>query len=433
MLRQNRPLLVRLAIALAIFVLGVAYYAYLVRTGPEPEQRPAIRNLPVVEVMELQPTDYQVRLPSQGIVRPRTQTDLTAEVAGKIAKISDNFLNGADFKPNEVLVELDSRNYQTALARAEAELTRAQTALTLAQAATEKARTDWKRLGLRGSPTDLNLKIPQQREAEANVKAAEADVAEAKLNVERCRIAAPYAGRVLAKQVDVGQFVSPGTMLGQIYSTEMFEVRLPLRNDQLAFLNLKPEDGSKPAVLLTGENRAKPAPRSELELTPGENSHPKPATDQWPAWIERTEAAVDARSRQLFVIAAIDTSLAGAPLLPSGTFVQAQVEGELLREVYVVPRKAVRSGNTVVRIGEGNKVAFQKLDIVYDGDPDQVVARAGNPLKPGTRISLTPIPFVDEGDRVTIDGEQNAHPERGGRPPLARGPKPGKSRKTPDT
>ncbi len=399
-----RALILRYCIAVVIFGLGIGYYSYLVRTGPEPEQRPAIRSYPVVELMELQPSTYQVKLPSQGIIQPRTQTDLSAEVSGKVSRISPQFLNGAAFEKGEVLVQLDARNYETALARAEAELIRAQTAVTLAEAATEKAGQDWKRLGLRGSPTDLNLKIPQLREAEADFKAAEANVAEAQLNVERCTIVAPYSGRVVSQIVNVGQFVTTGTMLGQIYSSEVFEVRLPLRNDQLAFLNLERSDGRNPAVALFGESGSD-SPR--------------------PAWIERTEAAVDSRSRQLFVIAAVDNSIEGSIPLPSGTFVQAQIEGELLEDVYVIPRSAIRGGDTILRVTPEEKVAFEILDVIYDGDAEMLIARVNETVKPGTKISLTPLPFVHDGDRITIKGEQSNRPEQRnqpGRPPLAQGP-----------
>ncbi|MEM1293893.1 MAG: efflux RND transporter periplasmic adaptor subunit [Verrucomicrobiota bacterium] len=399
---MSRPkaLIIRAAIALLILIGGASYYAYLINTGPEPEQRPAIRSFPVVEVMELERSDFQVRIPSQGIVQPRTNSDLTAEVSGKVSQISDRFLNGAFFAKGDVLVELDARNYETALARAEADLTRAKTELALAKAATERAREDWKRLGLSGSPTNLNLKIPQLNEAEANVKAAVADVAEAKLNVARCKIAAPYAGRVLSKMADVGQFVNPGTMLGQIYSTELFEVRLPLRNDQLAFLNFNRADGRKPAVALSGEAGG---------------------DAQWPAWIERTEAAVDARSRQLFVIAGIDLSLANSPPLPSGTFVDAEIEGKMLTDVFVIPRSATRSGTSVMRITPSQNVDFQELDVVYGGDANVLVARMDGNLKKGDLISLTPLPFVSNGDQVTIKGAQSNSPEQR-RPPLAKGP-----------
>ncbi|MEM7013846.1 MAG: HlyD family efflux transporter periplasmic adaptor subunit, partial [Verrucomicrobiota bacterium] len=204
----------------------------------------------------------------------------------------------------------------------------------------------------------------------------------AKLNVLRCRILAPYNGRVVQKNADVGQFVGNGTTLGTIYSTEIFEVRLPLRDDQLAFLDLEAEE--KAEVLLKGER--------------GDE-------DVWAARIERSAASVDAATRQLFVIAAIDTQVEGAPPLPSGTFVEAEIAGKVLSDVFVIPRKAIRGGDSVLWVREDKTVRVMPLDIVYDGDSDVVVAKTEGRLQPGSRISITPLPFVNNGDQITIKGE----------------------------
>ncbi|MFT5468180.1 MAG: multidrug efflux system membrane fusion protein [Verrucomicrobiales bacterium] len=374
----------RVLIALIILGLSIGGYIYLLNTKPETPQRPAKRTYPVAEVDVLKAGDFQVVLKSQGIVRPRSRSQLTAEVSGKISAISDKFLDGAEFKNGVMLIELDSRDHQTAKKRAEAALTRVQTALQLAQAQTDKARDDWKRLGLAGEPNEIALRLPQLKEAQANIKAAEADLAEAVLNVERCTILAPYDGRVIEKMVDFGQFVSPGNSLGQIYSTEIFEVRLPLRDDQLAFLDLGADE--KPGAFLKGE---------------------RGPDDRWTAYIERTDATVDASTRQLFVIAAINAAQPGAPLLPSGSFVEAEISGRVLTDVFIIPRKAVRGGNSVLVVNEDKTVAVTTFETAYEGDPDFVVAKTGGKLKTGDRISITPLPFVKDGDLITIKGEGN--------------------------
>jgi len=171
-----RPLaiIIRFVVTLALIAGAVVFYKFLVATGPEPKQRPAPRHLPVVETMTLDAVDYRVKLPSQGIVEPRTETQLTAEVAGKVSRIDDAFLGGAAFEEGEILIELDDRDYRTALKRAQAALVQAKAALVQAEAETAKAREDWERLNLEGEPSDLALRLPQLREAEANVEAAEA-------------------------------------------------------------------------------------------------------------------------------------------------------------------------------------------------------------------------------------------------------------------
>ncbi len=103
-----------------------------------------------------------------------------------------------------------------------------QLALAEEQARVDQAVQDWKRLNLDEEPSELVLRGPQLRRAQANVSSAEARLESAKRDLEKTEIKAPYAGRILTKIVDVGQFVSPGNQLAKIYAVDFAEVRLPL-------------------------------------------------------------------------------------------------------------------------------------------------------------------------------------------------------------
>ena len=81
------------------------------------------------------------------------------------------------------------------------------------------------------------LRKPQLAEARAKVKAAEADLAQARLQRSRCEWRAPFAGKMRAKSVGLGQFVQPSNALARLYATDVAEVRLPLTMDQLAYID----------------------------------------------------------------------------------------------------------------------------------------------------------------------------------------------------
>ena len=78
-------IILRIVIALIVLAAGVAFYMSLVKNPIVTPQRPAMRTYPVAEVEALKPDQYQVILHSQGIVRPRVRTELTAEVSGRIS------------------------------------------------------------------------------------------------------------------------------------------------------------------------------------------------------------------------------------------------------------------------------------------------------------------------------------------------------------
>lgn len=403
-------ILLRIGFTVGLIALGWIGMVTLIATGPKPKQRPAVRELPVIETITLTPTNYGVQIPSQGIILPRNRSQLTAEVSGKITHVSPNLLDGAEIQSNEILVELDDRDYLTNLSRAEAALTRAKTAIQLAQAQSDRARSDWKRLG-RGSPSALTLKLPQLEEAKANLQSAEADLADAKLDVERCQIRAPYSGRIIRKNVDIGQFVSPGSMLAELFSTDAYEVRLPLRIEQLSFLRPGDEPGGPGKVDFFFEGQLTPA---------------------WTGDLARTDAEIDSRSRQLFVIAAIVPESNSHPLA-SGTFVEAKIEGKTIERALVIPREAVKGQDTVLRVLPDNTIKIHPLDIIYAGDPDHLIASTKQ-IPPGPfRISKTPLPFVSNGDQVTIQGQEPS-PGTGGNKGKGKGKgQKGKRSSSPDT
>ena len=114
------------------------------------------------------------------------------------------------------------------------------------QARSRQARADWKSMGRKGEPTALTARLPQVAAAKANLAAGEAQVEKAELDLSRTRLIAPYDGRVISKQVDVGEFVNRGQALGRIHALDSAEVRLPLSAKQIRYLAL-PGQGSEAA------------------------------------------------------------------------------------------------------------------------------------------------------------------------------------------
>ncbi len=395
---------IRLALALVIVATSIGVYAVLVATGPEPRSRPAQPVVPTVEVATLEPASYQVQIPSRGLIQPKVRSLVTAEVSGKIVEVSPSLLAGARFAKGDLLVQLDERDYQNALQRAQTAVVRAETALALAEAQTERARADWERLGNGQPPSDLTLRIPQLNEARAALLAAQTDEREARINLERCRVTAPFKGQVVSKQVDVGQFVSPGSALAEVFATDAYEVRLPVRPGQLPFLESEGESAIGSAVELTSETGG----------------------DLWQARIVRTEAEIDAATRQVFLIAEISTEALENAFIPVGAYVEARIEGSRFEDVLLIPRTSVRGRSTVLKVSPENTLELIEARPIYRGDPDFLVASPTPDLAPGDRISLTPLPFAGQGTPVRPQDPAPPSDRETGPRPLANGGTPRK-------
>lgn len=382
--------IIRFLLPLLILLGAIAIGAGLIASGPQADrQRPQVPP-PTVEVMTLTPEDYQVRIATRGTVSPRTASTLVAETSGRIIKVSEHFHNGGFFEKGDLLLQIDDRDYHNAVTIARAELTLKQLALAEEQARSQQAQRDWTQLQLNREPTPLVLRVPQLENARAALAAAQARLHQAELNLERTRILAPYAGRILNKEVDLGQSVSTNTPLARIYASDALEVRLPLSDEQLRYLTLPEEFRDRPAVPASRQ-----APVTFSTRIGNETFH-------WSGRLVRTEGSIDINSRQLYVIARIDNpyqQMENRPQLKIGQFVEARISGSQLQEVYSIPRQAIHGERTVHIITPDNRLERRELEILWR-DTDFLVA--AGPLHPGEQIALTRLPFAADGILVRI-------------------------------
>jgi RND family efflux transporter MFP subunit len=382
-------LLTRILLPILVLV-GAGSIAFItVANKVEPERRAPRVALMRVEFVSLAPSDFEVWVKSRGTVRPRTESTLLPEVSGSITELSTKFRAGEFFEPGDVLLRIDPRNYQSEVTVAEASLAQARAALAEEQARSAQAQREWKRLGEKGVVDDLVLRKPQLAGAQAQVRSAQAGLARSRLNLERTVIRAPYAGRVLQQNVDVGQYVSPGTTLARVYAVEYAEVRLPLSNRQLDFVDV-PE-------IYRDESPAERAPGAALELTAriGSRIH------TWRGQVVRAEGAIDTQSRQIFVIGQIEDPYGktneGRPPLKVGQFVEARIRGRTLRGVYVIPRSALRAGAQVHTLDAADRVRSRVVEIVYSDEQHAVVSKG---LSPQERLVITALGAGMEGQQV---------------------------------
>lgn len=386
---------------------GLVLIAVIIRMNPPaaPQRGAFAGPMMTVETRAVVETDYPIMLESYGTVQPRTRSMLVAQVGGQIVSVNENVRNGGFFEEGDVLADIDARDYEADVRIAEAVLFDALQGLAEAEARTNQAREDWDRLGNSGAPPDLVLRIPQLNAAQARIISAESALEKANLDLERTHIVAPFAGRILRKLVDIGQVVSPNTQLAEIYATDVVEIRLPLRNRDLPFIDL-------PEAYRFGNS-----PRAV-------GSHVRIHSDlgvkaSWDAILVRTEGAIDEVARQLHVIAQIDDPFGRnneqhAPL-KIGQYVTARLQGKIVPGALVIPNNTIYQG-TYVYIVEDDLLRRRDIDIAWQND-DEAIVGAG--LVPGDILVTTALGQVTSGIRVTVVNEAGERRMGGsrGRPP----------------
>ena len=375
----------KILLPIIVLIIGLLGAYALVKSREIVQPKPTEVPPPLVRVQSVYPTDFQLVIPAQGTVAPRTQTTLVSQVAGQIIEVSPAFANGGFFEKGDVLLTIDPRDYAVAVAQAQVQVAQAKLRLAREEEEAAIARDEWKRLG-NGEPTDLVLRKPQIDEARATIAAAEGALMRANLNLERTQIRAPYPGRVRTKNADVGQYVNPGSPLGHIYAIDYAEVRLPVPDDQLAYLDLPLSFRNNP------HHNSGPDVRFHATFAGREHTYM--------GRIVRIEGEIDARSGMIALVGRVDNPYRqrdnNTPPFAVGLFVTAEILGHRAENVVVIPRAALRGKNRVLVV-TGNRLYYRTIDILR-ADAEKVVVKSG--LKSGDQLCLSPIDTVVDGMRV---------------------------------
>jgi RND family efflux transporter MFP subunit len=386
-------------IPLLIVVISLVLVYFITQNPPQAKRgRPTEVPSIVVKTMAIQPADYQVMLSSFGTLRPRTQSVLVAQVSGQIMKISEQFRDGGFFEKGDPLVWLDERDYIAEAKIAQANVLSGQQALLEEQARGEQAKVDWLRLGDGSKPSTLVLRLPQLEAAKAVLLSAEAQLQKAQLSLERATINAPYAGRILNTQVDVGQVVNNNTQLASIFAIDVVEVRLPINNNDLPLIDLPQEYRGNKVI----NDQTKVLLHSDLI-----------GKQNWNAKIVRTEGAVDSDSQQLYVVAQIEDPYneftEQKMPLKIGQYVNADIVGKTLKNAVVIPNSAIYQGSYVYTVLDG-ALLRKEIEIRWQNTNDAIIS-AGLDL--GELLVTTTLGQVSSGTRVNI---QNSIDNNNNRP-----------------
>ena len=378
---------IKLLLTIITLVIGISGAMLLVKFKTKAISKPSERKLPNVKVLNTKTSSHTFKIVSQGTALPRTTILLISEVSGKVVSVSDKFNAGKFFQKNDLLLEIDPRDYELSLAQARLKVAQANLRLQMEEKEATVSRKEWKLLN-QGEPTGLQAREPQLAEARATLDAAKATEESALRNLDRCRIRAPFDGMVSKANVRPGQFVSAGIQLGEIFATDVSEVRLPLSTSDLSFINLP-----KPNKPLNIDQ----APKVILINKVGEESQ------EWIGSIVRSEENVDPINRMVYVVAKVDDPYSlksnnKAPLR-RGTFLKAAINGRTAKKIIAIPRTALR-GKDRVWIAEDGKLIYRKVKPVY---LDENLAIISKGIDSNEQIIVSLLAGVIDGMGIKIE------------------------------
>ena len=390
-----RRVIISLLLIVALGAVGASIWHHLISTKAAPPtvdlERPAL----LVETTVLTPQTLVEPVIGFGTARADRQAWIAAQVAGEVVEVSDLLHVGRAVEAGTLLVQVDARDYERQLERAQAALAAAEAELAqldierknveqlieIAESELDIAQREYERvLGLFESKQaprrELDIArqaaeaarrvvqqlqnqlalLPQQRiRQEAQVQSQRAEVALAELALERCEIVAPFDGRIEAVEIDIGERVNVGTQLFALLDPQQIEVPIEL------------------PVSLRDRVQAGAGCRLSLESNPAA---------VWSGAVARIAPKADENTRTFSMYVEIDNDEQETPLMP-GMFVRAHVDGPTLRDVFVVPRGVIQQDHIYVwqdGIALRQPIEVDRLLL------DQAVIRG---VEPGQRVIIS--------------------------------------------
>ncbi len=377
--------IIKFALTLAVLVAAFAAAAGIIMTRPSPEKMIPTESVSAIRAVTVSQEPVTLWVRSQGTIAPQHTTELIPEVSGRVHWMSPNLVAGGYFRAGEVILEVDPADYQSRAGLAEAKLIRAEADLEHSSFELERMQA----LVKNNLISQANLQTATRTHKIATAARIEANINhnQALRDLSRTKITAPFDGLIAMERVDLGQFLQQGAVIATLYGNDQLDVRLPIVNEQLAYLDLPEQtiaqgsDRQNPSILLTA-------------LFAGQQH-------TWKGTFSRTEAAINAESRMVTAVARIDQSrqAPGTPPLQIGLFVSASIEGRTVQNVMRLPRSALRANDQVLVIDSEDRIRFRNVDVLRI-DSEEVIIEGG--LISGERVNISPIQTVVDGMRVSI-------------------------------
>jgi len=372
----------KVAAIIVVLVCGVFGMKYLQKNGPQADREAPPRVIPVVRVLTVKSAPEQLYVETQGRVEPHRRTQAASEVMGRVVMVSPKFKVGGIFAHNEIMLETDSADYVSMLATAESSLADAQLALTQEEARADQARRDWTKLG-RGEAPDLVVRKPQIASAKARIAATEAAVGKAIRDLDRTKLRAPYDCRVEATYTDIGSYIAAGARLADLYSSDAFEVRVPVTLEETGYLKQDDIIGTEVIMKATIGNKER----------------------TWNGKIVRSEGLVDRSTMTVHLAVAIESNKEAGlySLPPSGLFVSASITGIIMEKVSKIPRSALRADNTVLTLTPENTLVVIPVKFARTLKKTVLISKG---LEDGTRVITSPIETPVGGMQLRVAEEK---------------------------
>ena len=384
-LKKIGSVLLRIILCLLILAGGVIGMKKMKQMKKPPQKVERKEPALPVEVVQVQPEKAPVIISGYGEIISRTEVTLPAEVAGRIIFAHKELQTGAVIKKGEVLYKINEEDFRLNLKSAQARLKSLVSDL-------ELARKEYARV----SNLYSKKKVGTQSSVEKGEQAVNAinnqiiqikqTIDQAKLQLSRCVIRAPFTGRVTELHAEEDEYVTPGKDLLTLTDDSDLEVQVSLDSrDAVKWLRFQPSKQEDRSWFGLPEETNCTVTWTENDGTRAEGR------------LDRV-VRFDPRTRSLTVAVRLQPGPSSPFPLVQGMFCRVDIEGRSLERVFVLPRSAVSFEQTV-SVAQGNRLRTRKVEVArVEGG----TAFITNGLEQGEQVIITRLEKPLENSLVSI-------------------------------
>jgi RND family efflux transporter MFP subunit len=389
-------------LCLGILGAGMAGASYLNKTAPKARKRKPPTMDPLVRVEMVQQANERAIVRAMGTVVPALEMVLKSRVSGEIIATHPEFIEGGFLKKGTKILQIDPQDYELAVEQKRSQVVNAQYALKMELGHQEVAQREWELLKGDKPAKDLDLELalrkPHLEKARAELVAAEADLKQAKLDLARTVVRAPFNAIVRTKHVELGSQVSTQDVLAELVGADEYRIQVSIPVDRLKWITIPTEmrEAGSAVRIIYGTGSV-----STFERKGG---------------VVKLLGDLDSEGRMARVLVSVKDPLdrqgneTKRPPLLIGDYVRVEIEGHELKDVFKIPRTALRDNSKIwVERGDG-RLHIRQVEVVWR-DPQYIFLRDG--LKEGERLIVSDLATPVEGMAVIVEQPGGRGPGKG--------------------
>jgi RND family efflux transporter MFP subunit len=377
---------------------GIALTLYLLNSGPKARPGKRTPTAILVAVQSVHAGPQKTSVDGMGEIIAAREIEIKPRVKGEVTDINKEFFPGGYFLSGETMAAIDRTDYELVVRQLASDVAKTKSDLALEMGSQHIAEKEYKLLGESVSEEEKNLILrkPQLEKLLSTRDYAQSKLNQARLDLERTEIKAPFNGVIVSRMVDIGAKVTESTVLAKIVGTDSFWLQLMLPVSQLRWLSIPDNSEEKGSMVRI--------------FAQGDSASHSFRTGQ----VIRLIPALEKQGRMAQLLVKIDDPLCQKkenrhkPKLLLGSYVRAEIDGITITSGISIDRTHIHDDNQVWLMDDNGMLDIRPVNIIFRGHKNVIIDRG---IEEGEQLVISPLSAPIEGTPLRLQQGKNSSPK----------------------